>query len=58
MSTPQDPPVRNKQKRRRTKKLAAWRAKQAEKAGTAAKADAPAKKTAAKKAPAKKTAAK
>ncbi len=30
MSTPQDPPVRNKQKKRRTKKLAAWRAKKAE----------------------------
>lgn len=32
MSTPQDPPVRNKQKRRRTRQLEAWRAKQAEKA--------------------------
>jgi hypothetical protein len=30
MSTAQDPPVRNKQKKRRTKKLAAWRAKKAE----------------------------
>ena len=28
MSTPQDPPVRNKQKRRRTKQLAQWRATQ------------------------------
>ena len=28
MSTAQDPPVRNKQKRRRTKQLAQWRAKQ------------------------------
>jgi len=27
MSTPQDPPVRKKQKVRRAKKLAAWRAK-------------------------------
>ncbi len=27
MSTPQDPPKRNRQKRRRTKKLAEWRAK-------------------------------
>jgi hypothetical protein len=27
MTTPQDPPVRNKQKRRRAKQLAAWRAK-------------------------------
>lgn len=27
MSTAQDPPVRNRQKRRRTKQLAAWRAK-------------------------------
>lgn len=35
MSTPQDPPVRNKQKKRRTKKLAAWRAKQAETAAVA-----------------------
>ncbi len=31
MSTPQDPPVRNKQKRRRTKKLAEWRVKNAAK---------------------------
>jgi hypothetical protein len=29
MSTPQDPPVRNKQKRRRAKKLAEWREKNA-----------------------------
>jgi hypothetical protein len=41
MTTPQDPPKRNKQKARRTKKLAAWRAKQAEKP---AAAEAPAKK--------------
>ena len=58
MSTPQDPPVRNKQKRRRTKKLAAWRAKQAEKGGAPAKAETTAKKSAAKKPAAKKTAAK
>ncbi len=38
MSTAQDPPVRNKQKKRRTKKLAAWRAKKAEAAQTAAPA--------------------
>jgi hypothetical protein len=29
MTTPQDPPKRNKQKKRRTKKLAEWRAKKA-----------------------------
>ena len=29
MSTPQDSPRRNKQKRRRTKQLAEWRAKKA-----------------------------
>ncbi len=29
MTTPQDPPVRNKQKRRRTKQLDAWRLKNA-----------------------------
>ncbi len=29
MSTPQDPPVRARQKRRRTKQLAAWRKKNA-----------------------------
>jgi len=29
MSSPQDPPKRNWQKRRRAKKLAAWRAKKA-----------------------------
>jgi hypothetical protein len=45
MSTPQDPPKRNKQKARRTKKLAEWREKQAK--APAAKT---AKKTAAKKA--------
>jgi hypothetical protein len=43
MTTPQDPPKRNKQKRRRTKKLAEWREKQAKSA-----AKAPAKKTASK----------
>ncbi|MGH7296535.1 MAG: hypothetical protein ACRELB_16475 [Polyangiaceae bacterium] len=31
MSPPQDPPVRRKQKARRTKQLAEWRAKQAKK---------------------------
>jgi hypothetical protein len=31
MTTPQDPPVRRKQKARRTKQLAAWRAKNAAK---------------------------
>jgi hypothetical protein len=31
MTTPQDPPVRRKQKARRTKQLAEWRAKNAEK---------------------------
>ena len=31
MTTAQDPPVRNKQKRRRTKQLAAWRVKNAAK---------------------------
>ena len=38
MSTAQDPPVRNKQKRRRTKQLAAWRAKQPAKDAAAAPA--------------------
>jgi hypothetical protein len=42
MTTPQDPPVRRKQKARRSKQLAAWRAKKAE--GGAAK-PAPAKKS-------------
>jgi hypothetical protein len=32
MTTPQDPPVRRKQKARRTKQLAAWRLKKAESA--------------------------
>jgi len=36
MSTAQDPPVRSKQKKRRTKQLAAWRAKQPAKPETAA----------------------
>ena len=44
MSSPQQPAVRNKQKRRRTKQLAQWRARQEEKNGTApAKKAAPAK---------------
>lgn len=34
MSSPQNAPVRNRQKRRRTKKLAQWRAKQAAQAAT------------------------
>jgi hypothetical protein len=52
MSTPQDPPKRNKQKARRTKKLAAWRDKQAAKPaeGAAKSAKKSAKKAAAKKA--------
>jgi hypothetical protein len=36
MTTAQDPPVRRKQKARRTKQLAAWRAKHAEKSAPAA----------------------
>jgi hypothetical protein len=47
MTTPQDPPKRNKQKRRRTKKLAEWREKNAAKPeakAPAAKAAKPAKK--------------
>jgi hypothetical protein len=32
MTTPQDPPVRRKQKARRAKQLAAWRVKKAESA--------------------------
>jgi hypothetical protein len=36
MTTPQDPPKRNKQKRRRTKKLAEWREKNAAKTETKA----------------------
>jgi len=56
MSTAQDPPVRRKQKVRRTKQLAAWRVKNAAK--TAAAPAAPAKKTAktTEKKPAAKTA--
>jgi hypothetical protein len=34
MSTPQNPPVRRKQKARRTKQLAAWRVKNADKKPT------------------------
>jgi hypothetical protein len=37
MSTPQDPPVRARQKRRRTKQLAAWREKNASKSSSAEK---------------------
>jgi hypothetical protein len=47
MTTPQDPPKRNKQKRRRAKKLAEWREKNAAKPET--KAAPAAKKPAAKK---------
>ena len=56
MSTAQDPPVRRKQKVRRTKQLAAWRVKNAAK--PAAAPAAPAKKTAktTEKKPAAKTA--
>ena len=49
MSTAQDPPVRNRQKRRRTKKLEAWREKNAKTTETkapAAAAKAPAAKPA------------
>jgi len=35
MTTPQDPPVRRKQKVRRTKQLAAWRVKNAAKKAAA-----------------------
>jgi hypothetical protein len=35
MTTPQDPPVRRKQKARRTKQLQEWRAKKAEKPAAA-----------------------
>lgn len=49
MTTPQNPPVRRKQKARRTKQLAAWREKNAA-AKAAAPAAAPETKTAAKKA--------
>jgi hypothetical protein len=37
MTTPQDPPKRNKQKARRTKKLAQWRENQAKQPETTAK---------------------
>jgi hypothetical protein len=40
MTTPQNPPVRRKQKARRTKQLAAWRAKNADKKPTADKTSA------------------
>ena len=53
MSTAQDPPVRNRQKRRRTKQLAEWRAKQPAKTAEAA----PKAEKMAVKAPAKKAAA-
>ncbi len=48
MSTPQDPPVRHRQKIRRTKQLAAWRIKNPPKAAPEKK-EVPAKKTVAKK---------
>ena len=51
MTTPQDPPKRNKQKRRRSKKLAEWREKNAT-GSTKTEAKAPATKAA----PAKKAA--
>jgi len=38
MTTPQDSPKRRKQKARRTRQLAEWRLKQAEKGATAAPA--------------------
>jgi hypothetical protein len=41
MTTPQDPPVRRKQKARRTKQLAAWRAKKAAEGANASAAAAP-----------------
>jgi hypothetical protein len=44
MSTPQDPAVRSKQKKRRTKQLAAWREKQAKNPEKKAPAAAEAKK--------------
>jgi hypothetical protein len=44
MTTPQDPPKRNRQKRRRTKKLAEWRAKHPAPAKPAAAATKPASK--------------
>ncbi len=49
MSTAQDPPVRRKQKIRRTKQLAAWRVKNAAKAEAAPAAAKTAKKVEAKK---------
>jgi hypothetical protein len=39
MSTPQDSPKRNKQKRRRTKQLAAWREKNPPKADATKKTE-------------------
>ncbi len=56
MTTPQDPPKRNKQKRRRSKKLAEWREKNATKTETKAAAPATKAAPAAKAAPAKKAA--
>jgi hypothetical protein len=44
MSTAQDPPVRRKQKVRRTKQLAAWRVKNAAKTAAEPKAEAKAEK--------------
>jgi hypothetical protein len=46
MSTPQDPAVRSRQKRRRTKQLAAWREKKAAEAATSPAKKAPEKKAA------------
>lgn len=54
MAAPQDPPVRQWQKKRRTKKLALWRAKKA--AELAAAGGKPAEKTEKKAEPAKKAA--
>ena len=53
MSQPQDGPVRKKQKKFATRQLAAWRAKQAEKAGGSTQPGKAAEKTAAKPAAAK-----
>ena len=44
MTSPQDPPVRRKQKARRTKQLAAWREKKAAEAAKTADPKAAAKK--------------
>lgn len=52
MAAPQDPPVRLRQKKARTKKLAQWRAKKAAEAATAGAEKKPAEKPAAAKKPA------